>query len=104
MLAVIYNIDEIFSGFRSRGFEGDLAFHPTPQPPNPHPLYQGRTRFFLEWGVQLLKGGPNNLGGPGEYPPPRIFFEILIANGAFLINLDHQLRAEISPIFSQYFS
>ena len=36
--------------------------------------------------------------------PPGKILEILIANGAFLINLDHQLRAEISPIFSQYFS
>ena len=43
----------------------------------------------------LTERGSKNLGN---------FFEILIANGAFLINLDHQLRAEISPIFSQYFS
>ena len=27
--------------------------------------------------------------------PPGTFFEILIATGAFWINLDHQLRAEI---------
>ena len=31
-------------------------------------------------------------------PPPPNFLEILIANGAFWINLDHQLRAKISPI------
>ena len=37
MLAVIYSIDGIFSGFRSRGFEGDLAFIQTPR--IPHPLY-----------------------------------------------------------------
>ena len=34
----------------------------------------------------------------------RNFFEILIKNGAFWINLDHQLRAEISPIFSNIFT
>ena len=32
-------------------------------------------------------------------PHPEVF-EICIANGAYWINLDHQLRAEISPIFS----
>ena len=32
-----------------------------------------------------------------------IFSEILIANGAFWINLSHQLRAEISQIFSNIF-
>ena len=31
------------------------------------------------------------------------FSEILIANGAFCINLSHQLRAEISQIFSNIF-
>ena len=34
----------------------------------------------------------------------RIFFEILISNAAFWINLDHHLRVEIVLIFSQYFS
>ena len=59
-------------------------------------LPKGGSRFFLEG------GGPNNLGGSGACPSGKIL-EILIANGAFFINLD-QLRAEISPIFSQYFS
>ena len=59
--------------------------------------------FFRKGGPLTERGGPNNLGG-SEGLPPEIFVEILIANGAFLINLDHQLRAEISPIFSQYFS
>ena len=36
-------------------------------------------------------------------PPPPEMFEICIANGAFWINLDHQLRAEILPIFSNIF-
>ena len=36
-------------------------------------------------------------------PPPPEIFEICIANGAFWINLDHQLRAEISPSFSNIF-
>ena len=59
---------------------------------------------FLERGGPITEsGGPNNLGGSGACPPGKIL-EILIANGAILINLDHQLRAEISPIFSQYFS
>ena len=61
---------------------------------------------FLEGGgVHLLKGGgvQTTYGGPGAWPSG-IFLELLTANGAFLINLDHQLRAEISPIFSQYFS
>ena len=35
---------------------------------------------------------------------PRKFKKNCIANGAFLINLDHQLRADMSPIFSEYFS
>ena len=39
-----------------------------------------------------------------EPPPPPEIFKILIANGAFWINLDHQLRADISPIFSEYFA
>ena len=58
---------------------------------------KGGSRFFLERGGPLTErgGGASNLGE---------ILEILIANGAFLINLDHQLRAEISPIFSQYFS
>ena len=55
---------------------------------------KGGSRFFRKRGG----GGPKNLGGSGK------LLEILIANGAFLINLDHQLRAEISPIFSKYFS
>ena len=38
MLAVIYNIDGIFSGFRSKGFEGGLAFTQTPEFPHP-PIY-----------------------------------------------------------------
>ena len=36
-------------------------------------------------------------------PPPPEIFEMCIANGAFWINLDHQLRAEILPIFSNIF-
>ena len=36
-------------------------------------------------------------------PPPPEIFEICIANGAFWINFDHQLRAEILPIFSNIF-
>ena len=65
----------------------------------------GRIQVFLErgGGVHLLKGGSKNIGGSGGMPPGNIL-ELLIANGAFLINLDHKLRAEISPIFSQYFS
>ena len=35
--------------------------------------------------------------------PPRKCLEILIANGAFWINLSHPLRAEISQIFSNIF-
>ena len=64
---------------------------------------KGGSRFFRKGGGPLTeRGGPNNLGGSGGMPPGKIL-ELLIANGAFLINLDHQLRAEISPIFSQYF-
>ena len=33
-------------------------------------------------------------------PPPRNLLEVFIANGAFWINLDHQLRAEMLPIVS----
>ena len=35
--------------------------------------------------------------------PPVKILELLIANGAFLINLAHQLRAEISPILVSIF-
>ena len=84
------------------------------------PLYTGiitlPTRAdlaFLERGVQLLKRGRNKLGGLGACP--RKYFrnfdlggggggdahhDFFIANGAFWINLDHQLRAECLPIFS----
>ena len=34
----------------------------------------------------------------GSCPPDFVY--VIIANGAFWINLDHQLRAEILPIFS----
>ena len=67
---------------------------------------KGGSRFFRKGGgVHLLKGESKQPrgGGPGACTPGKIL-EILIANGAFLINLNHQLRAEISPIFSQYFS
>ena len=66
-------------------------------------ITQGRIPVFRKGGPFTERGSPNNLGGSGGMPP-RENLEILIANGAFLINLDHQLRAEISPIFSQYFS
>ena len=64
-------------------------------------LYSRADAGFLERGGGPLteSGGPNNLGGAGACPPGKIL-EILIVNGAFLINLDDQLRAEISPIFS----
>ena len=42
------------------------------------------------------------LGGGGTCPPWK-FLEICIANGAFWINLNYQLRAEISPIVSNIF-
>ena len=38
MLTVLYSIDGIFSGFRSRGFEFFFGFHPNP-PESPHSLY-----------------------------------------------------------------
>ena len=52
----------------------------------------------------LERGGSKQSRGVRGHAPPAKILDILIANGAFLINLDHQLRAEISPIFSQYFS
>ena len=63
--------------------------------------------IFFRRGVHLLKMGPNwripegneqNKGVRGHAPPPPKCLEILIANGAFWINLDHELRAKISPI------
>ena len=54
-------------------------------------------------GGQITERGTNKLGGPGAMPPLGKILENLVANGAFWINLDHLLRAEISPIFSQYF-
>ena len=63
---------------------------------------------FFRMGVQLLKRGSKladsrrewgKQGGPVACPPPPPkYLEILIANGTFWINLDHQLRAKISPI------
>ena len=47
---------------------------------------------------QYLKVWLKKLGGLGSMSP-RIFSEILIANAAFWINLKHQIKAEIAPIF-----
>ena len=60
--------------------------------------------FFRKGGSTYWKGGSKQPRGVRGYAPRDFFLEISIANGAFLINLDHQLRAEISPICSRYFS
>ena len=57
-------------------------------------------RFNYWKGVQIggFPKGMSKTRGSGGIPPSPKFLEILIANGAFWINLDHQLRAKISPI------
>ena len=56
-------------------------------------LMRGKTNQYLKMWLQNREWG----GGGGH--APRICLEVFIANGAFWINLDHQLRAEILPIF-----
>ena len=56
--------------------------------------------FTNETNVQLIgfseigEDVDSGVGGGGGHALPRIFFEVFIANGAFWINLDHQLRAD----------
>ena len=52
-------------------------------------LKRGKTEQYLKMWLKKLGGG----GG-------RNVLKVFIANGAFWINLDHQLRTEILPIFS----
>ena len=54
---------------------------------------------FFERGVQLLKAGVYDIFDEGDYVT-----ELADSPPEFWINLDHQLRAEISPNWSQYFS
>ena len=68
-----------------------------------HEIYQ-ITDFWQGWSTILWGGDYVTKLADSQRESTKLGCEILIANGAFWNNLDHQIKAEISPIFSQYFS
>ena len=67
-----------------------------------HEIYQ-ITEFWQGWSTIVWGCDYVTKLADSQRESAKLGLEMLIANGAFWNNFDHQIKAKISPIFSQFF-